>query len=367
MAPVIASPRPQFSVEVCNLPPRTGPRTPAERRPEPTRRTARHDSRQSIGNDESVAINTGIHTTSSSPASRSRTASLGIPPRTEQTPSNDPPDHEPGATDRLDGREEPEPTHRVPMTHRAVRPSKTPPRRRAGFTPEEHPTPARRSPDGRPAKLPTDIGRRENSTSHAIEEPSQRPGSGPRRRRTTKSLIDDHQTIRPAPQTARTVSSGHTSTTRGAPPEGVRNTHDEPPAERTSSRTFVRRRDDRNRGDPHHMTEHAEHPNDLDRARSLDGASAAGIVPTADGAAEHADTTRSHHPEAAPSGTRSTHDEPRSGHPLINDEPKSDAAAELVGVEPETIRLLADAADDAASPLGIRLARALARVRQQRT
>ena len=98
-------------------------------------------------------------------------------------PSNDPPDHEPSATDRLDGREEPEPTHRVPMTHRAVRPSKTPPRRRAGFTPEEHPTPARRAPDGRPAKLPTDIGRRENSTSRAIEEPSQRPGSGPRRRR----------------------------------------------------------------------------------------------------------------------------------------------------------------------------------------
>ena len=45
---------------------------------------------------------------------------------------------------------------------------------------------------------------------------------------------------------------------------------------------------------------------------------------------------------------------------LINDEPKSDAAAELVGIEPETIRLLADAADDASSPLGIRVARALA-------
>ena len=46
---------------------------------------------------------------------------------------------------------------------------------------------------------------------------------------------------------------------------------------------------------------------------------------------------------------------------LINDEPKSDTAAdELVGLEPETIRLLADAGDDAASPLGVRLARALA-------
>ena len=45
---------------------------------------------------------------------------------------------------------------------------------------------------------------------------------------------------------------------------------------------------------------------------------------------------------------------------LINDEPKSDAAAELIGLEPETVRLLADAADDPSSPLGIRLARALA-------
>ena len=50
---------------------------------------------------------------------------------------------------------------------------------------------------------------------------------------------------------------------------------------------------------------------------------------------------------------------------LINDEPKSDAAAELVGVEPETIRLLADAADDAASPLDIRRARALASGKQR--
>ena len=45
---------------------------------------------------------------------------------------------------------------------------------------------------------------------------------------------------------------------------------------------------------------------------------------------------------------------------LIDDEPKSDAAAELVGLEPETAGLLADAADDASSTLGARLARALA-------
>ncbi len=45
---------------------------------------------------------------------------------------------------------------------------------------------------------------------------------------------------------------------------------------------------------------------------------------------------------------------------LINDEPESDAGAELVGLEPETVRLLADAADDVSSPLGVRLARALA-------
>ena len=45
---------------------------------------------------------------------------------------------------------------------------------------------------------------------------------------------------------------------------------------------------------------------------------------------------------------------------LINDEPKNDAAAELVGIEAKTVRLLADAADDASTPLGARLARALA-------
>ena len=45
---------------------------------------------------------------------------------------------------------------------------------------------------------------------------------------------------------------------------------------------------------------------------------------------------------------------------LMNDEPKSDAAAELVDLEPERVRLLADAADNTSSPLGARLARALA-------
>ena len=45
---------------------------------------------------------------------------------------------------------------------------------------------------------------------------------------------------------------------------------------------------------------------------------------------------------------------------LINDEPRSAAAAELVGLEPKTAGLLADAADDASSTLGATLARALA-------
>ena len=45
---------------------------------------------------------------------------------------------------------------------------------------------------------------------------------------------------------------------------------------------------------------------------------------------------------------------------LINDEPKNDTAAELVAIKPETVGLLADAADDTSSTLGARLARALA-------
>ena len=45
---------------------------------------------------------------------------------------------------------------------------------------------------------------------------------------------------------------------------------------------------------------------------------------------------------------------------LINDKPKSDAATELLNLEPETVQLLANAADDASTPLGAKLTRALA-------
>ena len=45
---------------------------------------------------------------------------------------------------------------------------------------------------------------------------------------------------------------------------------------------------------------------------------------------------------------------------LIDDEPKSGTAAELVDLEPETVRLLADAGDHTSTPLGARLTRALA-------
>ena len=45
---------------------------------------------------------------------------------------------------------------------------------------------------------------------------------------------------------------------------------------------------------------------------------------------------------------------------LINDEPVSVPAAELVGLQRDTIRRLVNAADDASTPLGTRLGRALA-------
>ena len=70
-------------------------------------------------------------------------------------------------------------------------PSRTPPTRRAEVTPEERPTPARRPRDDRPAELPRDVGRQENSASHAIAEPGQRPGSGRRRERRRRTCVND--------------------------------------------------------------------------------------------------------------------------------------------------------------------------------
>ena len=74
-------------------------------------------------NDQSGTTNTGIRTTSSSPASRSRTRQSASGHAT--TPRNDPTGPRPGTSDRLDGREEHEPTRRVPMTHGAARPSRS--------------------------------------------------------------------------------------------------------------------------------------------------------------------------------------------------------------------------------------------------
>ena len=38
----------------------------------------------------------------------------GVPPRSDQSPRDDPAGQAPRVADRLDGREEPEPTHRIP-------------------------------------------------------------------------------------------------------------------------------------------------------------------------------------------------------------------------------------------------------------
>ena len=172
---LLAVPRPQFSIEGCHLPfaPPGGQQSTTR-----TRRFERHATTPGSRSErQSATTNTGIPTTSSSPASRSRTrqpASRRAPtrPRTTTRPLPDP-----GTTDCLDGREEHEPGHRAPMTHGAARPSRAPARPRAAVTPEEQSTSARRTPDGRPAKLPRHVDWRQNSASHAIGEPSRRPGS----------------------------------------------------------------------------------------------------------------------------------------------------------------------------------------------
>ena len=159
----------------------------------------------------------------------------------------------PGTTDRLDGREEHEPTRRVPMTYRAARPSRTLPRRRAGDTPEEHPTPARLPPDDRPAEWPRDVGRQENSTSHAIGEPSQRPGSGPRetgRRRVGATVTNDPAGAADGPE-RHPATTLHQHNEHHPKARGTRTTNRL--RKRTSSRTFVQgqRRSESSRSPPH--------------------------------------------------------------------------------------------------------------------
>ena len=193
-------------------PPRTGPRTPAEHRAEPTRRAARHDSRQSIGTTRARPSTRG---STRRRAARHREAErpTSVPPRTDQTPHNNPAGHGSGTTDRLDGREEPEPTHRVPMTHRAARPTRAPPRRRAGLLPKStQPRHDIHRTAVRPSCRETSTGERTapctQSENRARDQNRDHAGSDDNEHHRRSSRIQ------PAPQTARTASSHHISTTR---------------------------------------------------------------------------------------------------------------------------------------------------------
>ncbi len=131
---LLAVPRPQFSSEGCYLPAnRSSDTGGAPRRANASSSTTRLPAVDR--NDESAAINTGVHTTSSSPASRSRTANRR-PAAHRPDPAQRPGRSRTRHNGPLDGRDEPEPTHRVPRTHRAARPSRAPHRRRPGSLPK---------------------------------------------------------------------------------------------------------------------------------------------------------------------------------------------------------------------------------------
>ncbi len=264
----------------------------AERRAEPTHRAARHDSRQSIETTRAPLStrkstrhrptrNQETEQPTRSPAAH-RTEPVARPGRLP-TRRNGPP-RWPRATRADASRPHDTPSgagHRQPHPNAGTRsvPKSAQPRH------DVHRTTVR--PSCREASADERTGARTQLENRIRDQDRDHAG------RAGEQLEQRPPTIRPAPQTTRTTSSGQTSTTRGTAPEGARNTHDKPPPKRTSSRTFVRRKVDRNRRNSDRTTANAEDPNDRDQARS-----------------EHACTTGNHHPGSAPSGTRSTHDEP---------------------------------------------------------
>ncbi len=135
MAPVIASPRPQFSTEGCYLPlDRSFGRQQNAARTRCFERQ-RHDSRQSIRTTRARPPTPG---SARRRAARHREAEHANrrPAAHRRDPAQRPDRPGPGTTDRLDGREEHKPTRRAPMTHGA-RPSRAPARGSAAVTRRE--------------------------------------------------------------------------------------------------------------------------------------------------------------------------------------------------------------------------------------
>ena len=183
----------------------------------------------------------------------------GVPAHSDQSVRDDPAGHAPRAGDRLDGGEQPERAHRVPNDAPSGATLKSATQTQSHGHSRRAPDPSTTStgrPSGRAAerRRPTRNSPRTQSENETGDQDRDHAG------RDDEELERRAPTIPPAPQPARTASSGRTSTTPRAPPGGARNAHDEPPPKRTSSRTFVRRKDDRNRRHPHRMTANAEHP-----------------------------------------------------------------------------------------------------------
>ena len=104
----------------------------------------------------------------------------GIPPRSDQSPGDDPAGHAPRAGHRLDGREQPELAHRVPndapsgATLNSATQTQSHGHSRTGPDPG---TTSTGRPSGRVAERRRPARKQ---SSHAIGEPDRRPGSGQR-------------------------------------------------------------------------------------------------------------------------------------------------------------------------------------------
>ena len=139
MAPVITSPRPQFSSEGRYLP--LEPPLGQQRSTARSQRFKRHSTtRRSRSERPECYHNRRYPHDVKRPGIEQPSLPTDVPPHTDQTPRNDPIGPGPRTPDRRDGQRRTRPTHRVPMTHEAAPPSRPRTRRSAAVTPEQKST-----------------------------------------------------------------------------------------------------------------------------------------------------------------------------------------------------------------------------------
>ena len=222
---LLAVPRPQFSLRDAS-PPRTGPRTPAERCAEPTHRATRHHSRQSIGTTRAPPSTPG--------STRRRAARHGEAERPTGRPAA----------------QRPEPTRR-PGRSRTTR-SRPPRRPRATRADASHPHDA---PNGETIKSATQtqtLGhsrRAPNPGTTSTGRPSGRAAE--RRRRAREQHLARNRRTEPETRiettphaTTKSLSNGHRRSRRrrSRPSNGIQRPHFNDPASTTGKRAEHARR-----------------------------------------------------------------------------------------------------------------------------